>query len=102
MTIYFPWGPDSGPYVNYGQKLQASILKDVKDHADGGGTRPGGMSTRAYSQLHLCCSCTGRHKNPLALRSLRLFSLDVFFIKSVFRKVYSLVHVCFNFIQAHS
>lgn len=58
------------------------------------------MNGWAYSQLHLRCSCTGWHKDLLALRSLRLFSLEVFFIKSVFRKVYSPVHVCFNFIHA--
>lgn len=33
--------PDSGPYVNCGQQLQAAFLKDVKDHADRGGTQPG-------------------------------------------------------------
>lgn len=32
---------DSGPYVNCGQQLQAAFLKDVKDHADRGGTQPG-------------------------------------------------------------
>lgn len=55
---------------------------------------------RAYSKPYLSRSWTGWDAEPLALRSLQMFSLGAFFIKSAFRNVYSPVHVCFHLICA--
>lgn len=59
-----------------------------------------GPVDKRQSRPCLCCSCVGRHTESLALRPLQLFSLAAFFMKSAFRNVYSLVHVCFYLICA--